>query len=871
MRWELTLVGILAGIWVTTAHAAGEADASSGTPVVEIRRDGGGGVSVKWRAEPGAAGATEYRLQRTRDLERWENLGDKARHRGEVAEGVSPVDVAGGEAGFYRVLSRFSESFTAEDGAEALGVSGLFADELALVSGLSPRSFAERYPQAPYMLAIGFDPAECRFWREFNDPAPVSPWGMTLFSFALDPKETERMRQNGFVVSERLGASDFSEIYYRLFTRDLPVLVTTDAILHAWHRSFDALLADLERGYLSPALGELLSELKDRQLGEAWVRYGDGILRESVLDADYYLTVACSLWQRGAVPSTLGQDARVSATLKAIETRAYVPFQMFDVPDYVDFSQYTPRGHYPRYGLENYFQAMMWCGRVDLRVAGNPEWASLRQLGTAIVLCDLWRRSTSVERWRDMNRVLEVLVGPADSMNLDQLASLLKAQGLEDPAAITSKETLESLRTALENGDLGIQQIQGHAYLGGVGGQAKLPRSFALFGQRFVLDAWAMGQVTFDRILKPGVEPPEFVRRRRSYGLDVAFSVLANDQTVPDLVANILNPEGVRFRDGFEYQHNLAAVRATIDSLPADAWTGSVYGYWLSALRALSLPTTGEEYPQAMRTRAWTMKTLNTQLASWTQLKHDTVLYAKQIEVPPILCNYPAGFVEPRPEFFAGVRAMAEGARSMLSTLNIDLPQGGALEPYGTVADMQAKVSGFLGRFGRVCGQLEGMARKELAQEPFSTEESALLDNWMEVLIDYYGLRTYNGHYPSLFLRGNEGKLPYRPPPPPKIEMPPAHDCAQSDALITDILTAGPSDPDGDPGAVVHQAVGRVHCLLMAVDNGPNRMMYAGPVFSHYEFEAPLGERWTDETWKQRVDEGKTPSPPPWTAEFLVR
>ena len=51
---------------------------------------------------------------------------------------------------------------------------------------------------------------------------------------------------------------------------------------------------------------------------------------------------------------------------------------------------------------------------------------------------------------------------------------------------------------------------------------------------------------------------------------------------------------------------------------------------WLATLRELSKPISDSKYPEAMRTRTWGMKTLNTQLASWTQLRHDTVLYAKQ-------------------------------------------------------------------------------------------------------------------------------------------------------------------------------------------------------------------------------------------------
>ena len=40
----------------------------------------------------------------------------------------------------------------------------------------------------------------------------------------------------------------------------------------------------------------------------------------------------------------------------------------------MDFSQFKVRGHYEHSErLKHYFQAMMWCGTIDLRVAGNPH------------------------------------------------------------------------------------------------------------------------------------------------------------------------------------------------------------------------------------------------------------------------------------------------------------------------------------------------------------------------------------------------------------------------------------------------------------------------------------------------------------------
>ena len=127
------------------------------------------------------------------------------------------------------------------------------------------------------------------------------------------------------------------------------------------------------------------------------------------------------------------------------------------------------------------------------------------------------------------------------------------------------------------------------------------------------------------------------VQRRVPGALDGAFSVLGNDQIVPELVAQMKGtfpdqnrPHALKFRDGLPYQHNLAAVRAVMDSQEPSAWDSNIYMNWLACLRELSAPTTDAKFPEAMRTRPWAMKTLDTQLASWTQLRHDTILYAKQ-------------------------------------------------------------------------------------------------------------------------------------------------------------------------------------------------------------------------------------------------
>ena len=110
------------------------------------------------------------------------------------------------------------------------------------------------------------------------------------------------------------------------------------------------------------------------------------------------------------------------------------------------------------------------------------------------------------------------------------------------------------------------------------------------------------------------------------------------------------------------------------------------------------------------------------------------------------------------------------------------------------------------------------------------------------------------------------------------------------DALVADVHTDVPCDVCADPGSVVHEAVGRVNLLMIAINNGINRMVYAGPVLSHYEFElvgAP--QRLSDLDWNARLakagindwpwsdndpnlvrDWSGVPPQPEWTRSYLV-
>jgi len=335
----------------------------------------------------------------------------------------------------------------------------------------------------------------------------------------------------------------------------------------------------------------------------------------------------------------------------------------------------------------------------------------------------------------------------------------------------------------------------------------------------------------------------------------------------------------VYWRDGHRYQHNLAAVRNVIDRQGAAAWTHSIYNYWLACLRELSAPTTGPEFPEAMRTRAWAMKTLNTQLASWTELRHNNVLYVEQSYTPPILCMYPDGYVEPLPAFWVRVSGMALATKAVLATLptngvfnytHYTNNAGGIPIPFVVSvsgATMYSNRLAVMDRFVSTMDTLRGISEKELSKTALSSNEMVFIQHLVE--FDYNGGRTYTGYYPRLFYESGKEYVP------PYVSGNRATGDNKGsdywDALVMDVHTDAPDEVVGDPGSILHEGVGNVNLLMIAVDCGAGeRAVYAGPVLSHYEFELGPTTRKTDAQWKSEISSGIVPSQPDWTRRYLV-
>jgi hypothetical protein len=858
-------------------------------------------INLVWPSSPQQANGFIVRpwfeLQRSQDLLVWQPVGERLRAASETTQLLQVTIELDQPCAFYRLLSVPAGAIAklGLGGAEVLGYGDAFAQELARIGQISLEQFAARFPNsAVYLPGLSWDPTAAQFWDQFNaDLEKVNQnkeWeepGYRIYDTRLDSTERAVFRRNGFVVSQRIGATgpyprknSFAGIFYALWHDHLPVFISTDALLQAWHRTCDALLEETEETYLFGSLQTMLDGMA-QQVGPASVEIGINELQNSLRDADYFLSVARSLLagSNQVVSSTLDQDDRVAQTLADIQAE-----QLKEVKDFmgfcrmVDFSQFKVRGHYVHSDrLARYFQCRMWLDRIDLPVAGGPwqrcpgeeRMASPRELGVAVVLWHLLNSSGQFDAWREADRTIETFLGPTDSLTFGQLGGLLAGARIHSLSDVPDFATLERVQTDILSGELGVQNLRSDWFDQPMGGAARyaLPRTFTVFGQKFAPDSWALSQTVFSSVLWAENGATNKVPRRVSGALDVAFSVLGNNQVVPELIAQMKGtyedpnrPHARQFRDGLPYQHNLAAVRTMMDQQTTEAWGADIYMSWLACLRELSSPTTDPSYPEAMRTRAWAMKTVNTQLASWTQLRHDAVLYTKQSYADVAPCIYPKGFVEPRIEFWNRLRRMATRTADHIAALTyqgsyavvtnqpspIKHPSEGPQTNIVSLTDIQSRQVSHLQNFATIVARLESLSQKELAPEPFTSEDESFVNSLMEreavQLIGCVGPTSYSGWYPSLFYRTIywTDDLDF-------------HENLASggfDALVVDVHTDVPSLIPPDPGSVLHEAVGHVDLLMLAVDNGTNRFICAGPVLSHYEFEVTgTPRRITDEEW----------------------
>ena len=639
--------------------------------------------------------------------------------------------------------------------------------------------------------------------------------------YELTPYEEELIDKHGFAVTERLSFDAFGSAFFDVYTNDLPVFISTDAILHALHMSYSQILKDTETSVLIPRLEALLADLH-ANLDVLSEKYADesGMV-QPIRDMDVYLTIARHLLSEFSVSPTFSEnEGTVEELLGFVEEElGWFQYPLFaEKCRLLDFSQFTPRGHYTESpALTRYFQTMMWLGRTEIYLSApkqgqdepcQPSEADVqRQTILALLLVEAAELNDGTDVLEEIEAFLQLFVGESDNVTLPHLQELKMLTGLGDVSDLVHEETWLSFQAALLEQAWSQQRILSQILKGGAGApvdQIQPASAFLLMGQRFVIDSYVTGSVVYDRI-------PGGVRRMLPDPLDVLFS-LGNDAA-----AQLLEPE----LNQYHYAPNLAALRFLVDSYEDAFWQQSLYNSWLSAIRTLNPPEESDRnhLPAFMQTAAWWQQKMNTQLASWAQLRHDNLLYAKQSYSGVPLCDYPYSYVEPIPEFYEAVSLFARNASERFGGLPVD---DRYVVPH--IQDYFEKMAG-------VNDTLAVIAQKELDGIPVNERETDFLGRLInESLKGCY--KGFDGWYNDLFYGYAEG-------------------ATEPDMVVADIHTA-PADQVGTPvGWVLHVGTGPINMALVTAEvPGEGMVAFIGPVMSYYEHLSTGFNRLTDELWE---------------------
>ena len=622
--------------------------------------------------------------------------------------------------------------------------------------------------------------------------------------------------QHGLVMLKD-GLPSFGTAYEWLYSHDLPLFVSADSILHAVHRGYDDILKLLELEALVPALETVLTAMR-RDLAGGTVLAG--LTPQTIADVDLYLAVAASLLKGEVVAGVAGADpAQLAQILQAAEQAAGM-VTMFGDLRLVDASQFKPRGHYQdQEVLRRYFRAMMWLGRIDFRLLEQLEGRLVfqrAQFDAAVALRLLMDQPTH-EAWLVLDWTIGQFVGPYDSISpplLDDLMAELEIDGPERLMALSDAE----IRAALEALPGGEQQILSHLVEGGDQETAPMSRTFLLLGQRYVIDSHVFSLLVYDRV-GGGTIP-----RLMPSPLDVAYAVLGNEQALTELSGELRR---------YGYEADLAQAREMVEARAG--WEDTLYDLWLAALRTLSQAQA--DAPAVARSEAWQRRILNTQLASWAELRRDTILYAKQSYTSMILCEHPDAWVDPYPEFYAAIQAYAGRGLELVERLALS-------------KDSRQRVAGVFSKLREVATHLEGIARGQVHGERIRAEDLRFINEVVRSRHEGCGaLVGAEGWYPQLFLHSLRSM--------------------EYDPTIADVHTQ-PTDEAGNMvGRVLHVATGKPRLCVVMVDTCDGPRAYAGVVSSYHEKITEDFQRLDDQEWGMMLGQEKEGPPPPWVADLI--
>ena len=601
-----------------------------------------------------------------------------------------------------------------------------------------------------------------------------------LLYYASDEMK-DKLKKNLFVVESDAGF-EFFHIYEFNRYIQIPSFITVDSLMHTYHLYFMKLLKNTEKAYLYDTLKTMTDKLYKRCLND-YDTYAGSEWEEAALRNVELIAVAKSLL--GDTPSVPdAAKAVVNAELEKIKNAAGIDASGI-IDKMEDYSQYKVRGYYEGdETLEKYFKTMMWYGRMTYPVDSA-------ELQKSALLMTIAIAEAGIDEWRTIYGVTAFFAGNSDDNGVAEYIPCILKGYVND----ISPENIKKNTTAFDKYLEAVKELPAPS-VNSVPvemTESNSVKGFRIMGQRFTIDAYIMQNLIYravDANAKGEMRLlPHVMDVPAAFGSDVALEIASNDgaSAFPD------------------YKTNMDNLRKVVKSIPDSVWDENIYSGWLHSLLPL-LEVKKDGYPAFMKTREWTKKSLECFAGSFTELKHDTVLYSKQVMAEmgggaEEIVDY-RGYVEPEPVVYARVAALTVAMRDGLKEL-------------GVISSEDAETLDYL---TEVCNRLADISTKELTGATVTAD-------------DYDFIESYGGTLEHLWYKAyDDGTGEYI-------------DTSDHPAsLVVDIAT----DPNG---SVLEIADGEPSVIYVVVPVEGTLRVARGVVYNFYQFEVPISGRMTDTEW----------------------
>ncbi len=582
----------------------------------------------------------------------------------------------------------------------------------------------------------------------------------------------------------------------------IPNFVTTDAYLQAFHQYFDYALKSVENNGIIPRLDKFYTAMHDFAFNSS-----DSENQELYDFVSLYFAIADNqltgknLSVKAEQKSIYNSENQLILNAKdevspALETRVKFNYSLF-----------KPRGHYTRSEqYKKYFRSMMWLETASF------IFSDTKALNRAITMAYVFNHIDQKVKnaMKETDKTLEFLMGESDNFSIIKLSDYVASTYAN--ASLTELLKNSELKSWIEKEFEKINRIQPKV-------QVTDARKLNFMPQRYTIDG---------EVLSTMYDETPNSNRPYPKGLDV-FDALGFSPA-SKLLDTLYQDE----KNWNEYNKYRSQVKNTFKNY--NDWNKSNYNKWLEIL--INLQNSDKQQPDFMKTSAWGVKNMVTALASWSELKHDAILYAEQPmgaecgggeDLPqPIV----VGYIEPNVKFWSKMLECIDLLTKTLTDCNLLTKElGWATESIQQQVEFCKTIS-----------------QKELSGEKISDAEYDQL-RVIGSTLEYFTLSVLEPgeNFASWDLVTGADKRV---------------------AVVADVFTR--NIPMCDKCGILYEAVGNPNIIYVIVEIQGQLHLTRGATFSHYEFVRELGDRLTDEQWQELLKNKKQPPQPEWFTPLLI-